>query len=267
VDYHTEMIRTRTLPDFFATHNAGNHVPVTDGRADSVGLHPATQLARVLNLSLLRRVYWNYATRDPEFRQLDGYANADDYFVAWLDSKLKDRSPREREPFVAATLRMLNADRRVNPYQPVWAALWSELEPHLAAGAGAADRWRQLLGLRPYHEPCWFIVLRYTAAEAGDLFRPTQLDGGWYGYHFPSPQCIPVTDGGLCMDCSASGTEALREYIHQQTDHQVDHWRASGHAIGFAEMRDPDGFVNQRRRHHDLLVRRFGEPARLWRLR
>jgi hypothetical protein len=57
----------------------------------------------------------------------------------------------------------------------------------------------------------------------------------------------------------------LSEYVHQQIDHEPEHWTSAGGRVGLDQMTDTLGFQEQRRRHHELLVSHFGEAARRWR--
>jgi len=91
-----------------------------------------------------------------------------------------------------------------------------------------ATRWRQALGLKPDSHPCWYAVLKYPVGEVGDLFRPTQLDADWSGYHHPSPAGVPVWRGGCTMDCRGESDRPLSEYVHQQIDHKPEHWTLAG---------------------------------------
>jgi len=68
------------------------------------------------------------------------------------------------------------------------------------------------------------------------------------------------------MDCRGESDRPLSEYVHQQIDHTLDHWTSAGGRVKLGLMDDPLGFQEQRRRHHDLMVNRFGETARRWRL-
>jgi len=153
---------------------------------------------------------------------------------------------------------MLNKDRRKHRYHPVWATRWDLFE--LFVGEGA-NRWRQVFGVRPEPEPpSWLLVLKYKATEAGELYRPTQLDAGWYGFHFPPPELE-----GYAMDLAGAADQLVPEYIHEQTDHSVGHWIDAGRLLDRADMTDPIGLPEQRERHHALLMRVHGEAAGRWR--
>jgi hypothetical protein len=241
--------------------NAPNRVPIRSG-FEGDGLQPGLSLVRLLNLTGLERVYRNYAL--PASEEFHGLVNPTVDFTVWLRDKCQ-AGDAELEQFITATLSMLNTDRKKHAYQPVWATLWDEFKPYLDHPEGAT-RWRQALGLKPDSRPCWYAVLKYKVGEVGSLFRPSQLDADWSGYHFPSPAGVPVWRGGFPMDCRGESDRPLSEYVHQQIDHRLDHWTLAGRRVKLGLMNDPLGFQALRRRHHDLLVNHFGEAARQWRL-
>ena len=259
-NFFKRTIRESQTPDFILPVNAQNLVPVRTG-FEGDGLQPGLPLVRLLNLTKLERVYRTYAHYYPD--EFHGLENDATNFTKWLGGKCK-AGDAGLERFIAATLDMLNADRKKHAYQPVWAALWDEFKPHLDHPNGAT-RWRQALGLKPEPHPCWYAVLTYTVAEVGSLYRPTQFEADWYPYHFPSPLGVPVWLGGCTMDCSGEGERPLTEYVHQQIDHTPEHWTLAGRHVKLAQMQDPLGFQEQRRRHHELLVKHFGTSARRWR--
>lgn len=259
-DFFKSSTRGSQTPDFILPVNARNRVPIRAG-FEGDGLQPGLSLVRLLNLTGLERVYRRHAQHNSgEFTGLEG-DTVD--FAAWLGGKCQNRGA-ELDRFIAATLDMLNTDRKQRPYQPVWAALWDEFTPYLDHPDGAT-RWRQALGLKPDSRPCWYVVLKYPVGDVGSLFRPTQLDADWYCYHFPSPPAEPVWRGGCTMDCTGEGGLPLSEFVHQQIDHTPEHWTSAGRRVNFGRMDDPLGFQEQRRRHHELLVRSLGEAARRWR--
>src|SRR6185369_4434410 len=94
---------------------------------------------------------------------------------------------------------------------------WSGLKPQVKDGP---NRWCQMLGVHK-STVTWVILLTYTIAEAGTIARPTQLDGGWYGFHFPSPYLAPVTRGGHPMDLRINprAQYLLPEFVHRQITH------------------------------------------------
>ena len=260
-NFFKSNIRGSQTPDFILPVNAPNRVPVRGG-AEGDGLQPGLSLVRLLNLTGLERVYRNHTRHaSGEFNSLEDHTKD---FTVWLRDKCQ-AGDAELERFIAATLDMLNNDRKKHAYQPVWAARWDEFKPYLDHPEGAT-RWRQALGLKPDSRPCWYAVLKYKVGEVGSLFRPSQLDADWSGYHFPSPAGVPVWRGGFPMDCRGESDRPLSEYVHQQIDHRLDHWTLAGRRVKLGLMNDPLGFQALRRRHHDLLVNHFGDAARQWRL-
>ena len=259
-DFFKSNIRFTQTPDFILPVNAENRVPIRTG-FEGDGLQPGLSLVRLLDLSGLVSVYGRHTRH--KSGQFTGLERDPAKFPEWLDGKCDAVDPAKEE-FIRATLDMLNTDRKVRPYQPVWAALWDEFSPYLSHPAGAT-RWRQALGLKPQTSPRWYAVLKYTAGEVGSLYRPTQIDADWNCYHAPSPGSAPVWRGGCTMDCRGECVLPLSEYVHQQIDHEPEHWTSAGRLVGLDRMNDTLGFQEQRRRHHELLVSHFGEAARRWR--
>jgi hypothetical protein len=261
VEYFKDEIRFSLAPAFLAISNQNNRIPITLGDPEHPGLHPGLDLGRVLSLSGLEPVFKRNVTRLPhEFRDV-GDSDADAHFEDWLSEKC-NASDAAKERLVEAILDMLNEDRKSNPYEPAWAARWEDFEPLVAEGA---TRWRQALGRKPEPRPAWLIVLKYKVSEARQPYRPTQLDGDWYEFHFPSPRQLPLEDGGLAMDLAANATHVVREIIHPQVNHYIKHWTDGGRKMGLAQMDDSINLEVQRQAHHDLRVDKCGEDAQLWR--
>ena len=260
VDYFVSQIRTGSPPSFRLPSNENNRIPVAG--ADKPGLHPHQDLARVLNLTGLRRVFKRNLDRSTEFVAVQDSRNFDDDFPKWLDDKCGD-SEAARERFLDATVQVLNHDRLGHPYQPAWVTLWEDFRRFAASGP---TRWQQGLGLRPQAPgPAWLIVLRYKVYEASPIYRPTQLDADWNGYHWVSPEQSRLENGGYALDLAEIGGGPVREYVHGQVDLRLGHWVAAGSLIGKAEWADPMGLPAQRQRQHDSVVATHGEEARWWR--
>jgi len=263
VTYFKKEVRWADRPAFLAAHNSVNRIPVTTGHPANPGLHPGLDLVRVLVLTWLKEVYWrNVDHPSGEFRELDGHEKDLDYFRAWLKRKCQ-ASGFPLDGFVDATLRMLNQDRRKYRFHPVWATPWEDFEPFMADGP---TRWRQILGVRPRQpdSSVWLILLKYKVYEAGDLCRPNQLHSDWCCCHYPSPQEAPLEHGGYAMDLAGGASSLVREYIHEQTDHWLEHFTAAGRRIGEADTSDPAPLSVLRHRHQELLVRFYGENTRRW---
>jgi len=258
--YFQTEIRWADQPAFLRPSNRNNRIPFTTGDPGKPGWHPGHALVRVLNLTGLRLVFLRNIDPLGEFRELQGHEDDVDYFRRWLADRCQS-APGLRDRFVDATLRMLNEDRRTNRYHPVWATRWEDFAPFASDGP---NRWRQALGIRRGPEPAWLIVLKYKAYEAGELYRPTQIDTEWDGYHFPPPRSCPLESGGCAMDLAGTADRLAREYIAEQADHFFEQWVEAGWLIGLADQSDPMGLPEQRERHQSRLQTAHGGGARLW---
>jgi len=180
----------------------------------------------------------------------------------WLNTELLGVSLAKVGRFVSDLLDIMFSYGQEQPYQPTWATTWAAFEPYQNDGP---DRWLQVLGVSsPLSH--WVILLKYTVAEAGTLARPTILDARGNGYHFPSPPNISTAFGGHPVDLRVDprATELLPEYIHKQIRHTVSHWTDAGAKIGQTSVPDPTSLEDQRRAHHDLLVKTYGSDVAGW---
>jgi hypothetical protein len=242
--YHQFRVQRRSLadmPEFLdGTLNSANFHGMAPGLP---ALHGSKLLVRVLNLSGLGSVYGAArVARVPEFDLLPASSGALPLSTArppmtispsdvmeWLDRKLAlfkddtstrfDRSRLRSHPFLLSLLDFVNKNRRDEPYQPVWATQWTEFSGREWDQPAC---WNQMLGVRPADEPKWLLLLRYPAREAGQIVRPTQLDGGWYAEHFPTPPSAPCGHS-MDLDSTRRDRRHLPEFIHQQMDHTPDH--------------------------------------------
>ncbi|MCC6356042.1 MAG: hypothetical protein IT577_19315 [Verrucomicrobiae bacterium] len=220
--YCDSRVHFSSSPDFLSAHlNLSNF----HGEHDPLpALHGSKLLTRVLNLGRLGPVF----TRAKH----DGVLEFADYgaspIVQWLDTRLMDfglpstgpdRDRLHQDTFLLVLLDYLNTFRKANPFQPVWATLWSEF---IELDHKSPERWTALLGVRPSPTPTWLLLLRYPVRQAGKLVRPTQLDAGWYPEHSPVP---PSARTGHPMELDATQPQRflLPEYIHQQIDHFPNH--------------------------------------------
>jgi hypothetical protein len=224
-DYFDRRVRFSFRPDYIVPEwNDNNFVPIATS-ANPDGLNGSRMLVRVLDLSRLRPVYkWAYEQALPQFLDY-GSAATDKALGDWLKSRLAGGGRQ----FVPALLEAMDRRRHDYPYEPAWAVWWQEFRPFLNR---PAERWLDLLGLENRHSdalPHWLVLLRYRLRDVRTLACPTQLDGGWYRFHFPSPlQDEPRLRRGHPMDLAAPppNRKLLSEFIHQQIRH-TDHW--TGH--------------------------------------
>lgn len=261
--YFEKKVRTRTLPDYvYKRVNANNLLTGKDEILPYI--HKDVKLVRVLDLNGLRRVFqWAKSKRrwGESFEKFPRRPN-DATIAKWLDEKLQGSIENQIERFVGTVLDVMNDYRREHPYQPTWATTWTAFEPYLE---DEPDRWLQVLGMAKV-PPRWLILLKYTVREAGTIARPTQLDAGWYAYHFPSPPQAPLGVGGHPMDLRISRKLRclLPEYIHKQISHPLEHWKDVGSRIGRATAPNLEALAEQRKVHHELLTTRYGKEVCNW---
>lgn len=236
-------------------------------------LHKEQKLVRILDLNNLRYPYrWLLDTshRKPEwedsFRAYYGIPRdlTEDeveeqlWIDRWLNQMLAPGDAGRRESFVAAVLELLNSIQRGKAFQPTWATIWQAFDPQARTPDGDPnpDRWVQMMGVGKNPPGHWYIALTYTVAEAGTLARPTQLDGGWYEYHFPSPKEAPREFGGQAMDLQLPPVAAtlLPEYIHKQIEHPFKHWDDAGRMIGHTSAWRRPALIDLRRAHQQKLA-------------
>jgi hypothetical protein len=222
------------------------------------------KLASVLDLNgLLLPFQWGAAQRRPAWRSLfegsSGWARGTS-FGGWLDTLLKSSTDAQKDEFIALALQVLDAYRRKHPFHPTWATSWSAFERHIAEGP---SRWVQMVGV-PRVSGRWQIVLKYTVGETGVLARPTQLDGGDFVFHFPSPPFLPPEEGGRVMDLRITPppTTLRPEFVHKQIQFTEVHWRAAGCLLGQTSSYSND-LVAQRSHHYQLLCQKH-HGVRSW---
>ena len=259
-EYHYEKIRVRTLPDYVYVGVNGNNL--LNGHAViPPKINKDVKLVRALDLNGLAPVF-QWARRKRGWgrfiRSFPGPHNERDV-MKWLDD-IFHVGPAE--DFVEVVLDILNNYRDVSAFQPTWATTLSGFSKHLSE---PPERWVEAIGVsKP--RPCWVILLAYTVREAGTIARPTQLDGGWYCYHFPSPPHATIDVGGHPMDLRTTpqATDVIPEYIHKQIRHTMDHWTGIGSKYGRTNPAALTTLLTQRTSHYQLLVRTYGPSVLTW---
>lgn len=120
----------------------------------------------------------------------------------------------------------------MDTFSPVWVTREAEWKKRTSA---SATGWCESVGVcRP--DSCWMAVIAYPARRAGQLIRPTQLEAGWFGRHFPTPlSCSRETGGRIVEGRTAialrSDHASLPEYIHAPIRLKVDDWRRAGFPV------------------------------------
>jgi len=271
-----DMDRVRNALDRYQTNEVrpkkGGFPPVyeqPENAENAVGFAAKAHLATVLDLTRLGRVWAEAGTAFhlEAFRFFRPTAPSPDQVNEFLSRHLE--TPAKAEAFLPDLFEALKQYRKKTAkwIDPTWAADWKSLRPFL--DPGRPERWLQAVGV-PKDIGVWVAVVRYPAARVERIYRPTQLDAGWYARHFPSPPHAPTAVGGHTMflhpstGAVAAHDVLVSEYIHAQVDFRMMDWRAAGRLVGFAPL---SGGVldDQRAAHWKLLQRKYGETqVRLW---
>ena len=244
-----------------------------ENRTNAVRLAPDAMLATVINLTWLGRVYLA-AVSDFKMKEFQRFAitKADDY--AQINDQLSARV--KDEAFLDAIFRALASYRRSrlnDRIRHTWAAEWKSLQPFLDPARPA--RWLRAAGVHTEH-PSWLAVVRYPSHRGRrmrplPLFRPTQLEAGWYAHHFPSPPQAKLKAGGHTMFLRPQRHPQhdryglVSEYVHEQIDFTLDHWHAAGSLIEIAGA--SGGSIEDQREAHWRLLQsdaHYGPEVRNW---
>ena len=232
-----------------------------------VELSNTAHLATVLDLTRLGYIYAEAWTRFkiPEFKTYAetnprGSTEVNDFLAIHFND------PGKRETFLEAIFLARSEYRRQveERVRPTWAATWISLQPFL--DPDKPERWLQAVGV-PKDQRVWVAVLRYPVKNEQreiKLYRPTQLDAGWYAHHFPSPPQSPLTGGGLTMflqqpDQGRGDTRPLvSEFLHTEIDFSIHDWHAAGGLLGCTRGPVSGDLEEQRRGHWLVLQSSFG---------
>lgn len=128
-----------------------------------------------------------------------------------------------RFQIASSVLRLLSLHNSVDPFEPTWAFPWEELEKLTTAVSSeripdlSPEAWCESVGICAIPND-WLVLLKYPADRPRLIVRPTQLDAGKNGYHFPSPVRSHQSGGHpvwLSHPPDEIGTHLIQEYIHQ----------------------------------------------------
>jgi hypothetical protein len=267
VRYFTERIRSQPKPEYVSVQLNGRNL-VSGGPTGSAILKDLF-LGQILDLNGLTIPFrWGHEQGWPELMSFPPRAVTDDEaMTTWLDEEIGVTGP---ETFVPTVLRLLNAYRRHQSFQPVWVALWTDLEPVLVGEP--PRRWLERLGVgRSWITATtgrWLIALRYRVRDVDWLVRPTTLDAGTNPAHFPSP--LKARDRHLMwghsmdLDFRASGTSLFKEFIHRQIDLDEAYWRAAGSICRKVETPTMNDLTEQRTAHLERLRHRYPSELVDW---
>jgi hypothetical protein len=264
-NYFLTKVRTRRYPHF--VYNEINGCNLISGHPKLAQLlHKDRMLLRLIDLNGLVVPYRSLL--DKRFRRQSWTTAFEAYYKiprnllkeeeqswvdAWLTGILDHGNDGRRREFVVAVLALLRKLHDASAFQPTWATTLDAFEPHALTPDGKPnpDRWVQVMGMGRNPPRHWYIALAYTVAEAGTLARPTQLDGGWYEYHFPSPDSTPPEFGGFAMDLrlTPASSVLLPEYIHKEIGHNENHWYNAGALLGRSSDWRSSNLTETRRMH------------------
>jgi hypothetical protein len=269
-DYVNENVKFTPSPHFCETWCQNLVADCASGEYCE-GLERTTELTTVISLSglatAIKDSYPNLVDEMPEWRELldidtqasDSPANATrwrDRFEEWLDRNLFNKTTTEIESFLTKVFKVINhrLAREHHHYNPVWVTTWKNFEKYATLGP---DRWNQIVGV-PRRKPTWQIVVKYPASKVKCLYRPSQLDSGFYAQHFPSPRETDMAEGGLTMDLGMEDDQPLSEFLHTQIELEIDYWIAAGRLIG-KSMITAEELPAMRRKHYEKLIGRYTE--------
>ena len=117
---------------------------------------------------------------------------------------------------------------------PVWVTRWDEWRQRI--DPQRPETWAEAVGLRKPFARRPLIVLCYPVSHARLLVRPSQLDAGQMGRHFPSPPHCPIGGGGRVVQGGGSSENALVEFIHAPVPWTLGHWEAAGLPVAFTQV-------------------------------
>lgn len=110
------------------------------------------------------------------------------------------------------------------PRHPVWVASFTEFEE--LVDWTKPGSWLEAVGLpapRGLEERRFLVVLKYNLGDLPVLVRPSQVEAGWFAFHFPTPSAMPVSKGGRTMrlggvswDRRKGDSLLVPEFIHEQ---------------------------------------------------
>jgi hypothetical protein len=252
-EYVREQVQRDSNASFLHSNNGNNRVGSTDGPRgddplatvlDLTGLAGVLRTGRLVGLADLQALPAAEAVTD---EQIDRF----------FEERLRNSDPAIRDGTVETILRAIYLSGR----RPTWAAPWHKFFARIDY---TPESWLQAVGIPRATPARWILVLRYTASEARPLVRPTQLEAGWFGYHYPSPPGDSAGPGGHAMSLrermADQRLELLPEYIHARIPFLLSHWIAAGRLCGVttSTVGPVDRLMACRTAHHEDLVAEYG---------
>ena len=158
-------------------------------------------------------------------------------------------------------LRLVITRRKEGPsnLNLIWVTLWEQWR---MIGGNSGNDWCDSVGLTK-NGRTWVAVLRYSTNRLTGslrLVRPTQLEAGHFGRHFPTPPDCGMCEGGRVVEGRNSIIlpRTLPEYLHGPIEFSLDDWLGSGCAVQtVTAVGAESALLTDRERHWTGLGREF----------
>jgi hypothetical protein len=256
-EYLREQVRKVPDATFLHEDNGDNVVETANG-----SIADDEPLATVLDLTGLAEVLRTGRLAGlPDLQALPAAATiTDEQINQFYEDRLRNPDPEIRDRTVDAILHAVYLSER----HPTWAARWDRFVGRID---DTPESWLEAAGIPRATYPRWILVLRYTADEAQQLVRPTQLEAGWFGYHFPSPPAGSADAGGHAMSLAErDGNPRLRllpEFVHARVRFRWQHWKAAGRMCEVTRrvVGPMDRLAANRADHYEDLVAEYGSEV------
>jgi len=256
-EYVREQVRKTPDATFLHDDNGGNIIGKANGHiADD------EPLATVLDLTGLAGVLRAGRLAGLADLQAEPAATVvtDEQIYQFYERGLRNPDPEIRDRTVDTLLHAIYLSER----HPTWAARWDWFMSRIDA---TPESWLEAVGISRLTYPRWILVLRYKAGEARRLVRPTQLEAGWFGYHFPSPPAGSADGGGHAMALrerdSSLRLPLLPEFVHARVRFGLPHWKAAGRMCDVTKkvVGPVDRLAACRAAHYEDLVAAYGHEV------
>lgn len=276
-DYKYEHVQATPNPDFLNRSLNLENIQRAGELLENNHADENLRLARIINLNGLGILYQWAKEQGHRFERIElsrykalganpfeasvGAAVASpDITQRWLSDELDGMTSNEQLVFVREICQLLSSYRNdVGVYQPYWATLWTDLQPHVSKGP---DCWSQLMGVDHGGESGqWVLLLVYPYDPMVTYARPTQLDAGGYPRHYPSPLNFGGGHPMRLSPCGSNGT-LLTELIHSQIDHTESHFSEGNSKIAFTSQVFSCHLIpTERQSHHSMLAKTYPDTA------
>ena len=193
----------------------------------------------------------------------------DELGLGWLDlaalpaSFLRVGDERTMTSFLRSLASFSEAGNRL---PPTWVAEWADWQSRI--DPAIPESWAGAVGLSKPPSAV-LAVFKYSVQRTGRiLIRPTQLEAGAFGRHFPSPECAAPDLGGRVIDANGLATHSPVEFLHEPFVWDIDDWTHSELPLGYLSTSVGPAaqlFMDRDRHWQEPLQREFGrEPIVAW---